>query len=219
MQKEPNLCCRDEPIPHRGNSCAAGSCSCESCVLCGRDCSHGTKGSGLTFLVTNGTRKMICQPKSQNWSWDWDVIMIKMKEKSTALFIGIRWDQDCEMRSWRVEAQNSWTWIGLNTPLGEATRSGSNVAWVPKIKIPFCTFVSVKDIQVEIDSAWIAGSRRYSMQLARVHISNRKFFRLYFNSQVRTRCWRKNKQTWTTNSFLRTSQSGIWDWTTRIIDK
>ena len=43
MQKAPNLCCRDEQIPHRGNSCAAGTCSCESRVLCERDCSHGTK--------------------------------------------------------------------------------------------------------------------------------------------------------------------------------
>ena len=52
-------------------------------------------------------------------------------------------------------------------------------------------------------------SRRYSIQLERVHISQRKFFRLYFNSHVRTRCWRKNKQRWTTNSFLRTSQPDI----------
>ena len=55
--------------------------------------------SEVTFLSTNGTSKMLCQPKSQCSSWDWDVDMIKMKEKSTALFIGIRWDQDCEMRS------------------------------------------------------------------------------------------------------------------------
>ena len=37
------FCCRDEPIPHRGISCAAGTCSCESSVLCERDCSYGTK--------------------------------------------------------------------------------------------------------------------------------------------------------------------------------
>ena len=69
------------------------------------------KRSGLTCLPTNGTKKMLFQPKSQNCSCDWDVIMIKMKEKSTALFIGIRWDRDCEMRSWSMEAQNSRTWI------------------------------------------------------------------------------------------------------------
>ena len=89
------------------------------------------KGSGLTCLPTNGTKKMLFQPKSQNWSCAWDVIMIKMKEKSTALFIGIRWDRDCEMRSWSMEAQNSRTWT---TSLGEATRSSSNAAWVSKIK-------------------------------------------------------------------------------------
>ena len=37
------FCCRDEPIPHRGNSCAAGTCSCESRALCERYDSHGTK--------------------------------------------------------------------------------------------------------------------------------------------------------------------------------
>ena len=37
------FCCRGEPIPHRGNSCTAGTCSCESRVLCDRDYSHGTK--------------------------------------------------------------------------------------------------------------------------------------------------------------------------------
>ena len=37
------FCCRDEPIPHRDNSCAAGTCSCEANVLRERDCSYGTK--------------------------------------------------------------------------------------------------------------------------------------------------------------------------------
>ena len=39
------LCCREEPIPHRGNSCTAGTCSCESRVLCDRDYSYGGRHS------------------------------------------------------------------------------------------------------------------------------------------------------------------------------
>ena len=71
----------------------------------------------------------------------------------------------------------------------------------------------------ESDSAWIARSRRYSIQLVRIDISQMKFFQLYFNSRVRTRCWRMNKQRWSANSFLPTSQSDIWDGTRRNIDK
>ena len=42
-KRKRTFCCRDKPIPHRGNSCDAGTCSCESCVLCERDCSYGRK--------------------------------------------------------------------------------------------------------------------------------------------------------------------------------
>ena len=79
------------------------------------------KGSGLIFPPTNSTRKMLFQPKSQNWWKDSD-IMIKMKEKLTALFIGGWWDENCEMLPWSMEVQNSQTWIGSNTSLGEAAR-------------------------------------------------------------------------------------------------
>ena len=43
LQRKRVSCCRDEPIPRRGNSCAAGTCSCESRMLCERDYSYGTK--------------------------------------------------------------------------------------------------------------------------------------------------------------------------------
>ena len=39
------FCCGDEPIPHRGNSCTAGTCSCESRVLCERHYSYGGRRS------------------------------------------------------------------------------------------------------------------------------------------------------------------------------
>ena len=39
------FCCRDEPTPHRGNSCIAGTCSCESRVLCERHYSYGGRRS------------------------------------------------------------------------------------------------------------------------------------------------------------------------------
>ena len=126
------FCWREKPIPHRGNSCVAGTCSCESRVQPERDYSRETKTTGLIFLRSNGTKKMFFQ---QNRSWDCDAI-------------GIPWDQNCEMRSWSIEAQNSRTWIGLNTSLGEAARSGSNVALVPKMIIPHCIFVPFKDTQV-----------------------------------------------------------------------
>ena len=44
--------CREEPIPHRGNSCAAGICSCESRVLCERDDSYGGRRSTQVTSVT-----------------------------------------------------------------------------------------------------------------------------------------------------------------------
>ena len=55
------------------------------------------------------------------------------------------WDENCEMLPWSMEVQNSQTWIGSKTSLGEAARSGFNVAWVPKVKIPSCIFVPFKD--------------------------------------------------------------------------
>ena len=53
----------------------------------------------------------------------------------------------------------------------------------------------------ESDSAWIVGSRRFSIQLERTLVSQKMFLQLYFNSQVRTHCWRKGEQRWKTNSF------------------
>ena len=70
-----------------------------------------------------------------------------------------------------------------------------------------------------MDNARAVGSRRHSIQLERFHFSQRKFFRSYFNSQVRTRCWRKNKKRWKTNSFLRTSQSDVWERSRRRMAK
>ena len=87
------------------------------------------------------------------------------------------------------------------------------------MKVPHCTFVPFEDTQVGNYSAWNFGPRHYSIQLERIHISRRKFFRLYFNSQVRTRSWKKNKQRWKTNSFLRTSQSDVWEWSRRRMAK
>ena len=87
--------------------------------------------------------------------------MIKTKEKSTALFIGIRWDQDCEIvpEVWKLRI------LGPGLDEIHLVEKPQDQGPMPQIKIPYCTFVQSKDTQVKIDSAWVDGSRRYSIHL------------------------------------------------------
>ena len=50
------------------------------------------------------------------------VCAAEIDEKLTALFIGLRWVQNCETRSRNMEGEHSRTQIGFNTFLKEATR-------------------------------------------------------------------------------------------------
>ena len=213
------FCCRDEPISHRGNPCAAGTCSFESHVLCERDYSSGTKEVGWHSCQQiapgrcsfNRNLKIGHEIGTSLWSrWQ------KSRRRCSLEFDGTKIAK-CVPEVWKLRI--------LGPGLIKYISCGSR-----KIRFLCCMSSKVQEFLIvhschsrthrwKIDSAWIAGSRRYSIQLERVHISQRKFFRLFLNSQARTRCWRKNKQRWTTNSFLRTSQSDIWDCTRRSIDK
>ena len=67
------------------------------------------------FCLSTVQRTHFLKPKSQNWSPDWYVVILtKMNEKLTALFIGIRWVQNCEKRFRRLEGTNSRTLIVLD---------------------------------------------------------------------------------------------------------
>ena len=54
---------------------------------------------------------------------DWYVSMTKTKRKQTALFIGIRWVQNCEKHFKRLEGKNYRTRIGFNTFMNKNSRN------------------------------------------------------------------------------------------------
>ena len=54
------------------------------------------------------------------------------RENQTALFIVIRWVQNCEKQARRPKATNSRTQIGVNTFMKEATERGTSIARIPK---------------------------------------------------------------------------------------
>ena len=127
-------------------------------------------GSGMTFfLPTNISEEMLLKPKSQNWSWDWYVFMIKKKEKLTALFIGIRWVHICGKH------------FGFITLMKAATKRGSS--FEKYLVVHFCRS---REHWWEIDSAWVDGSRRYSIQMERIPVSSRMLFWCASNPQIRT---------------------------------
>ena len=86
------------------------------------------------------------EAEASKLSWDWYVVMIKTKGKQTELFIGIRWVQNCEKRSRRLEGTNFRTLIGFRKFTKEATKRGSGIARIPETS--YCTFVVFKDTLV-----------------------------------------------------------------------
>ena len=112
----------------------------------------------MIFLHAELSMENRFQPKSQKWSWDW-YIMIKMTEKLTALFIGIRWDQNDENALKHGSGEFSdQDW--LQNIYHGSSKMSSSTAWIPKFLIAYSCHSTTH--RWEFDSAWVDGSRRYS---------------------------------------------------------
>ena len=213
------FCCRDEPISHRGNSCAAGTCSFESHVLCERDYSSGTKEVGWHSCQQiapgkcsfNRNLKIGHEIGTSLWSrWQ------RSRRRCSLEFDGTKIAKSVpEVCKLRILGPGLDSIHFLRKPQDQVPMLHE----IQSSRIPYCTFVPFKDTQVEDWQRLNCWSRRYSIQLDRVHISQRMFFRLFFISQARTRCWRKKQVKMDDKQFLRTSQSDTWNWTRRNIDK
>ena len=69
----------------------------------------------------------------------------------------------------------------------------------------------------ELDSAWVDGTRRYSIQMERILVSSRILLWCHINPQIRTHRWRTRKQRRNTDHVVHTSQpvrgqSRRWIW-------